>query len=225
MNTLIQDIIDDQLSEEHPYFCALQDESFSHADFVETQIQFYSAVCFFNRPMAILAAKIPDPKLRSPIIQNIWEEHGEGQVSHQHGQTFLTLLTRLAGITANDIAKCPLWPEVDQFNLTLIGVCTMEPPVVAAGTLGIIEHMFSDISVRIGQGIINREWLPEDKLTHYQRHAVVDQRHAEDLLAVLRPHWPDRAPDITRGLRLGAHAFSALYRGLYHARGRRWRAP
>ena len=99
MNTLIRKILDETAYGDNPYLVALRDGSFEKDDFVETQIQFYFAVDFFSRPMAVVAAKIPSARMRVEILRNVWEEHGEGEEDAQHPRTFLALLDRLAGVT------------------------------------------------------------------------------------------------------------------------------
>lgn len=222
----MRDLIDRVLAEtdylQNPYLVALRDGSFAKDDFLETQIQFYAAVVFFSRPMAAVAAKIPSARQRVEVLRNVWEEHGEGAEDKPHGQTFLTLLHRLGGIRSADIERRPLWPEVRMFNTTLVGACVMDEYLVGTAVLGMIERMFADISAALGQGIVDRGWLPPDRVIHYSLHAELDIKHADDFFAVLEPAWPTERYYIEQGLRLGAHAFDTLYRGLYAARQRRW---
>ena len=210
--------------ERNPYLVALRDGELSKADFAETQIQFYSAVTFFSRPMAAVAAKIPDAKQRVEVLRNVWEEHGEGAVRDQHGTTFLTFLERLDGITEQDVAARVMWPEVRHFNTMLTGACVMDEYLVGVAVLGMIERMFADISAWIGNAVVERGWIPRDRLVHYTLHAELDVRHAADFFDVLRPAWCGGAERYTieQGLRLGAYAFMTLYEGLHRARNRRW---
>ena len=59
MNTLIKQILKETNPQMNPYFVSLRNGTFDKDDFVETQIQFYFAVVFFNRPMAAIAAIQP----------------------------------------------------------------------------------------------------------------------------------------------------------------------
>lgn len=224
MNDLIQRILDESDYAANPYFAALRDGSFEKDDFVETQIQFLFAVVFFSRPMAAVAAKIPEPKRRLEVLRNVWEEHGEGNTSLMHGETFQTLLERLAGVTAAEVSRRALWPEVRAFNTTLVGACVMDEFIVGVGCMGMIERMFCDISGWIGRAIVERGWLSEEKLIHYDLHEELDVRHSQDFFDVLRPSWDNSTEDryyIEQGLRLGAYSFDQLYRGLYRSRQRR----
>ena len=226
MDTLIQEILESTDHPSNPYLVALEDGTFERDDFIETQIQFYYAVVFFNRPMAACAAKIPSGRLRREILRNVWEEHGEGDEEDAHGETFLSFLHVLGGISQQEVLARSLWPEVRMFNTTLTGACIMDEYLVGVGVLGIIEQMFSDISSRIGRSVVERGWVGPDELVHYSLHAEIDVRHAQDFFDVLRPSWDKDDADryyIEQGLRLGAHCFDQLYRGLWRARTRRSR--
>ena len=54
-------------------------------------------------------------------------------------------------------------------------------------------------------------------LVHYELHAQIDERHAEEFFAVIEPRWDDpvRRYFIEQGLELGAYAFDRLYLDLY----------
>lgn len=224
MNTLIEHILQETNAWMNPYFVSLRDGTFDKDDFVETQIQFYFAVVFFNRPMAAVAAKIPTAKLRLEVIRNVWEEHGEGDPSLMHEETFLALLDRLAGVAPEDIAKRALWPEVRAFNTVLVGACVMDEYLIGIGVMGIIERMFSDIARWIGEEIVNHGFLSAERLIHYNLHEKLDVKHADDFFDVLRPAWEANVENryyIEQGLRLGAFVFNSLYEALYNARKRR----
>jgi pyrroloquinoline-quinone synthase len=206
--------------DENPYLMSIQDGSLQREDFVATQCQFLFAVRYFSRPMSALLSRIPTNRQRVDILRNVWEEHGEGRLSQSHRRTFLTLLERL-GVDSATVETRAVWPEVDQFNLTLTGVCTLEDYRLGTAMLGMIEHMFGTISARLGQAIIHRGWLSESDLTHYRQHEDLDVRHSGDFFALIEPEIDTHGEGIERGLRLGCSTFDTLYRGLYRARKRR----
>ena len=224
MSSLVQRVMDDTDPWMNPYFVALRDGSFEFEDFVETQVQFYNAVVPYCRVVALIAAKIPDTYQRLEVVRNAWEEHGEGNPEQTHEATMFRLLSRLAGLTRQETMKRTLWPEVRMFNTTLFGAVTMDEYLVGAGVVGMIERMFSDLSVWVGQGIVHRGWLTEDQLSHYPGHHECDTKHSQDFFDVLQPAWDRSNSDryyIEQGLRLGAYVFNNLYEGLYRARKRR----
>lgn len=224
MDALIDRILKETSHVSNPYFAALRDRQFAKQDFVETQIQFFMAVVFFNRPMAALAAKIPTPELRIEILRNVWEEHGEGNLAGIHSATFQEFLARLAGVTSDDVARRALWPEVRVFNTTLVGACVLDEYLVGAAVLGMIERMFCDISSMIGHAVVENGWLAREQMIHYNLHEKLDVKHSQDFFNVLKPAWNETAENryyIEQGLRMGATLFNDLYIGLYRARGRR----
>lgn len=230
LQRLVDDVLIDVDASNNPYFRHLVDGSFSREDFLETQRQFHAAVVFFHRPMAALAAKIPDPALRLEILRNVWEENGEGDITKAHGATFVTFLSRLQGcseaMVRAELETCPLWPEVRAFNTVLVGACVVDDPLVGAGTMGIIERMFSEISSWIGRACVARGFIAEGDMIHYDLHEHLDVRHATDFFRVLGASWdagPQARADIEQGLRMGALVFDQLYARLYRARQRRWR--
>jgi len=208
----------------HPYFKSLEDGTFSKEDFVETQIQFLFAVVFFSRPMTTLAARLPRPEMRLSVLENVSDEHGEGNLSLSHEKTFLELLARL-NLTMEDIERRALWPEVRAFNTTLTGVCMVDDVWTGVAALGIIEDLFSGISERLGKAIVERGWVAEADLIHYATHQELDVEHADDFYQIIEPLWgehPRYAYQIEQGLELGAYIFLQMYESLYRSRARRW---
>lgn len=224
LTQLIDDILDESNFRTNPFFIALRDGTFSKSDFIETQIQFFFAIVFFNRPMAALAAKIPTAQLRLEVLRNVWEEHGEGDFQHTHSETFIEFLKRLGGILPADIECRALWPEIRAFNTTLTGCCVLDEYLTGVGLMGIIERMFAEISAWIGNEIVNRGWIAQSSVIHYRLHEALDIKHSQDFFDVLEYSWEKSPEDqyaIEQGLRLGAYIFNRLYDDLYHARARR----
>lgn len=219
--------------DENPYLLALRDGSvegqdFSREDFVATQVQFYYAVVFFSRPMAVLAAKIPSAAMRTEILRNVWEEHGEADPARRHGVTFLSFLDRLAGLRKSDVEAYALWPELRAFNTTLIGCATLDDWEIGCAMLGMIERQFAEISAWIGQAVVARGWIAEQDLVHYSLHATLDIRHSDDFFEQLAPSFeesPLAQYRVEQGLRLGAYVFDRLYRDLFASRKRREKSP
>ncbi len=225
LNDLIEQVLSDTKYDENPYFVNLREKTFEKSDFVETQIQFFYAVIFFSRPMAALAAKIPTPELRLEVLRNVWEEHGEGSLTQAHGKTFLEFLRRIGGISEEQVYLRGLWADVRIFNTTLSGVSVLDDFIIAVGALGIVERMFSDISARIGQGVIENGWLAENEMIHYALHQELDIKHSEDFFVILDAPFKKSAANrylIEQGLRLGATLFNNLYLGLWTRRTTRW---
>ena len=200
----------------NPYLEALVDGSMPLDSFRRTQEQFFFAVTFFPRPMAALVGRLPDPAQRLDILRNLVEEHGEFEQSAFHHTTFQEFLRRI-GSEPEKLDQLDLWPAMRAFNSVLATACLMDEIEVGIACMGVIEQAFAGISARIGQGVVQRGWVAEDRLVHYKLHAKIDERHAEEFFAVIEPSWADsqRRYLIDQGLQLGAHIFDRLYRELY----------
>ena len=224
MKTTIARLKQDLAVRELPYLQELHAGTLAREDFVETQIQFLFAVVFFSRPMAALAGRVSRPEDRVAILDNIADEHGHGRLRFSHEATFLQLLGRL-GVTAADIERRALWPEVRAFNTALAGLCLLDDVPTALAALGMIEDLFAVISARIGSGIVARGWLAPGEVVHYATHEKLDEEHAagfyRPLEAVFSQH-PRARYQIEQGLHLGAHLLVNLYAQLLAHRSRRW---
>jgi pyrroloquinoline-quinone synthase len=194
------------------FFQDLASGEMSFEDFIRTQEQFYYAVTGFARPLALVVANIPDYENRAKILKNLWEEHGEGDMRETHGSTFTELLKRLSGNASISIP--PAKAEVLLFNSTLDDLCRNHHYLKGVAALGMIERMFSDISAFIGSSIVERGWLPKERVIHYSLHQKLDTIHAEDFFSILRPHYNENRDIIDEGLMLGALTFLQLYRDL-----------
>lgn len=226
MHSLIIDTVNRVDYHHNSYFLALANQTFDKNDFIETQIQFLFAVTFFSRPMAAIAAKIPDATMRLELIRNIWEEHGEGDLLSAHGSTFIAFL-KLLGVTDSDeIARRSLWSATRQFNTTLAGATVFDEYLVGIAVMGSIELMFASISSWIGQGVIDNGWLTKEQLVHYNLHEKLDIKHAQDFFDVLTPFFEKGDVDdlymIEQGIWLGAHCFNQFYENLYQERQQRY---
>jgi pyrroloquinoline-quinone synthase len=200
---------------DNPYFAALRDGRLSLEGFRTSQEQFYFAVTFFPQPMAALVARSPDYASRVDMLHNIVEEHGDFRPHHSHAATFAAFLGSLGTDPARLRALRPA-PAVHAFNSALFSACMLEEIEIGIGCIGIIEHAFAELSARIGSSVVNRGWLPREKLVHYSLHTELDRRHADEFFAIVEPRWDDPAKRewIERGLALGAHVFDRLYREL-----------
>lgn len=203
-----------------PFFRALHDGSFERDDFVETQVQFFTAVAHFNRPMMALASRMDRIDERFPLVDNVFDEHGRGKLGGSHERTFVELLERL-GVPEAQLRARTIGPAVRAFNAAVDGACHHGPVYTAVAMLGMIEDLFAVLSASIGRGIVERGWLDREAIVHYATHEVLDVEHCEAFHRVVEPHWPERREEIAAGYELGGYVFVRLYDDLYRARGRR----
>lgn len=199
----------------NPYFQTLADGTMTLEQFRRSQEEFFFAVTFFPRPMAALVGRIPHPRQRLDILHNLVEEHGEFQECQFHHNTFQAFLRAIGGNPEVMERRGPS-TAVRAFNSVLTAACVLDELEVGVCCMGIIEYAFAGISALIGKAVVERGWVPADKLVHYKLHAEIDARHADEFFAVVEPRWEEsgRRYFIERGLELGAYIFDRLYRDL-----------
>lgn len=194
----------------NPYFTALKNGSMDLTAFCHSQEQFYYAVKYFAQPMALLAARIPEPRARLTIIHNIVEEHGDFEPSRFHEATFRDFLRSIGCSPSLSPPESP----VLSFNNLLAGICTQESLATALCCLGMIEYAFAEVSALVGQTVIENGWVEKENLAHYTLHAEIDRRHAAEFFEVVDLIQSESQEGVNRGLSLGIHAFDRLYRDL-----------
>lgn len=210
------------------YFTALREGSLTRADFIRSQRQFFHAVRFFSRPMAALMARLPDSASRQTLMHNLAEEHGYEETrgdfrpSLAHDHTFIAFLESL-GVPREEMGSEPEGAAARAFNMALLGTCAMAEMDLAFACLGVIEYTFADLSAQIGQSVVARGWVAQDRLVHYALHAEIDKEHAAGFFRMVEPAWEEggsRRATVEQGLSLGLHLFYRLYEDLAELHGR-----
>lgn len=199
--------------QEIAYVRLVLDGSLSREDFLRTQVQFLFAVEPYADCLAMLAARCESPEARRVLEQNVRDEHGGGDPSDAHGQTFRALLGKL-GVTAAQIDASPRWQCVEVFNAGVREACTTAPEPSGIATIAVIEDLFTDISAGLGRGIVARGWLAAEEIVHYDVHAQLDRIHADALYALLDPSDETTVRAIEHGMARGVSLMVDLYAGL-----------
>jgi pyrroloquinoline-quinone synthase len=200
----------------NPYLRSLRDGSLPLAAFRRSQEQFFFAVTFFSRLIAVLVGRMPDPRQRMILLHNLVEEHGDFNEQFFHHTTFQQFLQRL-DVDPLGLPGVALWPEVRAFNCALSGACALDDVEVGIACMGMIEYSFADISSEIGRGVCERGWLTTETLTHYKFHSEIDKRHASEFFVLIESAWSNSLKRylIEQGLELGAYVFDRLYKDLH----------
>jgi len=198
----------------HPFFSQLSSGNFTKDQFIQNQIEFSHLVSFFNRPMAQVIANIENSTRRMAIVENLWEEHGQGDPEKVHGKTILTLIDRL-GLDSSKITKESLSPNILIFNEALRSAATFNSYHFSTAMFGAIERVFVDVSSLICQAIVDNGWLRLEEITHYCLHKEIDMQHAEDFFMVVNDDWEssEHQATIKEGIYFGANLFLNVYSG------------
>jgi hypothetical protein len=188
---------------EHPYHQFLTNAS--QQEFLESQIPFFYAVEAFPRALALLISKIKKAEDRILIIDNLNEEHGSGNISLAHTETFKIFLTSLGWNQKDNIKN----PWISEWIEKILGA-NRKAHILAAYLAG-IEYAYAPISETLANHIKNLDLLCEQ--SHYQNHAELDWKHGEDLLTVAYLlNENNHSEEIQKSFQDGQKDFLLLYK-------------
>lgn len=172
--TLSQQYVENYDLDNHPWFSFAK--KCTRNEFLASQEGFYYAVKGFPRILAKLAAQIESSEARLLVIENLWEEHGQGETSVFHTQTYYQYLQSLGfKKEENQIAHQP-WVDEWIDNVFNKQYSEEQYAMYIAG----IEYIYARISLFISQ-LVNSYDL-ECEQHHYAKHAVLDYEHAKELI-------------------------------------------
>jgi len=171
-------------------------------EFLQSQIPFFYAVQAFPRALALLASKIENSHDRLLVIENLYEEHGEGYPKKFHTETFKTFLISLGWNSS--FHKNPWIEEWIEEKL----LSAYSKPHEYAAYLSGIEYAYAPISDTISKHLNNYELICEQK--HYSNHAVLDWEHGAELLEVAFSAKPE-VNEIMNAFKKGQEDFLKLY--------------
>ena len=215
MNKYIEKLKLETPINKQPFFEMLVDGRLSLEKFQETQIRFLDAVQFFSLPMFILASKIDSYEQRQIVINNILDEHGNGDLKNAHGNTFKEYLYKL-GIEKSELLQRKPHDAVINFNQTIMKTVKNRDILVSIAMFGMIEDRYAQMSKLLVQSVLGRGWLQKENLSHYTLHMELDINHAQSFYNIIRSNWeqPKSYEKIKKGLLLGNALIINLYNSL-----------
>ena len=212
MNSFIKELKDKTPLASHKYFSSLMDGSMSLELFKYSQLNFYSAVCYFSRPMFLLCSKMDNYTDRLTLLENIMDEHGNGDISNTHGETFKKYLQNL-GINNREMSEKISHPAVVNFYSIIEETINCSNIETAIAMFGIIEDRYTEISSSIALSLVKNGWLSASQLVHYKNHQELDIYHAELFYKLVRKKWKEEESrlNIKKGLKVGNKVILDIY--------------
>ena len=171
----------------HPFLKRMEDAWLN-----KKQLQYfaeqYSVYCrYFPRFLAATAANIPDDETRMPIIENLWEEHGEGKLIKSHRILFNRFAAGL-GLSREDLdAVIPL-PTTQICCDNLINLCHDGHFLESLGALGPgTEYFTNEEYSLIYKGLKQYDFLTEEDLEFWSVHITLDEEHYSEMVGAIAP--------------------------------------
>lgn len=196
LQPMIAEILD------HPFL-----ERIANGQLSRNQLKFftmqYGIYCsYFPRFLAAAAANVPDDRTRMPIMENLWEEHGEGEVERSHRVLFEQFAASLDIPAADLYAASPL-PNTRACVENLLDLCEEGHFLESLGALGPgTEYFTTDEYLKILEGLRQYGDFTEQDLTFWIVHTALDEEHYSEMIDALRP-WTRSSTEESM-IRLGA---------------------
>lgn len=168
--------------------------------FVNSLSDFIIAVNEWSKILGLMIYKVPSDKERSVIINNLMDEHGNGDISKSHVNTFQLFINSLD----NDSDRCKeilknynsynhINQEVEQFVKQIIKILIIEDWIVTISMLGMIEYTYITVSKNIHNYAKN----------FIKLHEIADFKHSFDFFELVAPYYETDKSNINTGINLG----------------------
>ena len=149
----------------------------------------YAIYCYhFPRFLAATAANIPDDKARFPIIKNLWEEHGEGNIEKSH-RTLYQNFGKALHLNIGNLASIEALESTTYCVEKLLNICQKTHFLESLGALGPGTEFFtSDEYQKVAEGLKKYDFLNKNDILFWTVHISLDETHYSDMINVLIPY-------------------------------------
>jgi len=200
---------------DQPYFRLLNQDRMSFETFKYSQVNFYKSVLKFSKPLFVLCSRIDNYEDRLKILENILDEHGNGNLKDTHGNTYKMYLNSL-GIGDNKFPESYEHVSCSNFFSEVEKIVSLGNIDKALAMYGIIEDRYTEISSFIAKIVLKNKWIDKENLIHYSTHEELDQYHAKLFYSIIEQRWKkEKSQDqIKKGLNIGNELVLRLFNDL-----------
>lgn len=181
-------------------------------------VQMYKFSKEFNRILAGILSCCPDEEAQQVILENLFDEMGQGNPMLAHPELFRQF-TRALGIDDETLSILPTEPETRHLIETYLNLPHQYNYLAALGAVCFAsEGIVSTLYTQIQHGIAGSTFLPEEALIFFDVHINVDDSHAAHLATLIEPRitTTEAAMDVNRAildaLNARVHFFDGILR-------------
>lgn len=183
--------------------------------FVKSQSGFQSAIHAWSDCLLLLCKRCESRIDRRLLINNLYDEHGNGNPNDDHVETFNNMMRKLTGtqtvVCTGTEANTPVMHFINDLTKE-INDRPENSVAYIAGMLGMIEYTYIDVSNAIYKYL--NKVCPE-ATTHYDLHSTVDVQHANDLFSIgLRNYDDSMKAGMCRGFDIMNRFYQDISRSL-----------
>lgn len=151
-------------------------------------VQMYKFSKEFNRILAGILSCCPDENAQLVILENLFDEMGQGNINQFHPELFRRF-TRALGIDDDTLAALPTAPETQALIETYLKIPHDYGYLAAlAAVCYASEGIVNSLYTQLYKGILGATPLPKESLIFFEVHIDVDDSHAAKLEAVIEPY-------------------------------------
>ncbi|WP_414568781.1 TenA family transcriptional regulator [Nostoc sp. CCY 9925] len=155
------------------------------ADVQILAVQMYKFSKEFNRILASILSCCQDESTQLVILENLFDEMGQGDVSQSHPELFRQF-TRALGIHDETLAALSTAPETRALIDTYLQIPHKYGYLAALGAVCYAsEGIVSSLYTQLYKGIVGAAPLPKESLIFFEVHINIDDSHAAKLAAVI----------------------------------------
>lgn len=180
-------------------------------NFLTSQDSFIDAIDQWSHLLGKMLSKVPSHRERLVIVENLYDEHGEGDLNKAHVNTFKAFIQSLDASSAVDLynPNKKTYQIVRHFYEKLHYFIDHYDWKFSVAMLGMIELVYVTISGAIHK--YAKLHLIDQTINHYSLHETLDTRHANELFALIKPFYENDPELIESGLKAGYDAMFSLY--------------
>lgn len=164
---------------DHPFILNLQQGNLSMNDIKTFGEQYYILSCAFTQFLILASASITNEKHRSPIIDNIYDEHGRGNYLHSHR---ILLLKFLSSLGVESVEYIEPFPSTMANIYGMKKLCESGDPLEVIGAIGPGCEYFTDTQYsKLVKPLSEKYSFTSDDLHFFHEHIDHDPRHTSDI--------------------------------------------
>jgi pyrroloquinoline-quinone synthase len=186
----------------HPFLMRCRAGELTLPEVQSLAVQMYKFSKEFNRILASILSRCPDDQAQLVILDNLFDEMGQGDLSQSHPELFRRF-TRAIGIDDSELHDIPTEPETQAMIDTYLGLSHQYGYLSALGAVcfaseGIVHSLYTQLY----HGIRGAAPLPPDSLIFFEVHIDVDDGHAAKLADLIEPRLKNetQAVDMHRAI-------------------------
>lgn len=161
---------------EHPYFQCLQRNPIVEENIKLFASQYYIASKAFPSFLANACAQIEVESIRMPFVQNLWDEHGQGDIKKSH-RTLFKIFNKAVNADNNQEPLDSTTLYIDTMN----NLCSTSSTLFLLGLIGPGVEDITPLQYKIFVKSFESYGCTKEELVFFHDHIYHDDFHSQDI--------------------------------------------